>query len=237
MGMRERSIFNITYLYEQAVKAFLLVFLFVAYSNTTAVSINHEQDNERWTRLQHAKELLGNTYKKSVVRKGEKVDAIYDFILEKTSERLRPEWKQWATQIANTIISESRNNHFDPIFIMAVIEAESGFNPNAQSYRGAIGLMQVMPNTGEWLAKKMDIPWEGEKSLHDPITNIRIGSAYLAELRAKFEADGRLYLAAYNMGSANLRKAIGRQIRPKDYPVRVMTKYIQLYTDATEGVY
>jgi len=67
--------------------------------------------------------------------------------------------------------------------------------------------------------------------LKDPVMNIRIGSAYLAHLREHFDNQGRLYLAAYNMGTRNVHKALGKQITPKIYPARVMVRYVRYYRE------
>jgi soluble lytic murein transglycosylase len=76
-----------------------------------------------------------------------------------------------------------------------------------------------------------NLPWKGKKSLKDPSNNIRIGSAYIAYLREEFDFEGQLYLAAYNMGSGNVRKALGKKIRPKDYSTRVMHRYLRFYAE------
>jgi soluble lytic murein transglycosylase len=114
---------------------------------------------------------------------------------------------------------------------MTVIENESSFNPKIRGTSGEIGLMQVLPRTAEWIARRVGIKWKGEKTLEDPVTNIRIGSAHLAQLREEFKSQGQLYLAAYNMGSGNVQRALAKQVWPKDYPVRVMSRYLKFYSD------
>lgn len=79
----------------------------------------------------------------------------------------------------------------DPRLVLAVIRAESAFNPKARSHKGAIGLMQLMPAT----AKRF-----GVHDIRDPVQNLRGGMAYLQWLSSHFNGDLPLVLAGYNAG-------------------------------------
>ncbi len=86
-------------------------------------------------------------------------------------------------------------------FISATITHESAktWDPKVTSYVGAMGLMQVMPQTGAFLAVEEGIEWtSAEDILYDPILNIRLGCRYLNDLVGLYEKDGGL--AAYNGG-------------------------------------
>ena len=93
---------------------------------------------------------------------------------------------------------------FDWRLIVAQIYEESGFDPTARSFAGAVGLLQVLPRTAEEL---------GVGNLEDPETNIRAGLDYLAWVRERFEEDlsvrDRMWftLAAYNVGAGHVRDA------------------------------
>ncbi|RMH89037.1 lytic murein transglycosylase [Lysobacter pythonis] len=94
---------------------------------------------------------------------------------------------------------EAAKNAIDPAWVAAEIRAESLFDPNARSPANAMGLMQVLPATGEATAAKAGIPWRGAETLYDPGRNIAIGSAYLREMLNRW-TDLPHAIAAYNAG-------------------------------------
>jgi soluble lytic murein transglycosylase len=181
-------------------------------------------------RLKHAKELLGKHYHKSVVKSGESVGALDETVSEWIEEALRKRFKKHSDDISQTIISESERYGFDPVFLMAVIRSESSFNPEVIGPFGEIGLMQLTPQTAQWISGKYNLPWLGTESLKDPITNIKIGAAYMAYLREKFACRGQLYLSAYNMGSTNVYRNLSRKKLPRVYHARVMGHYTKFYS-------
>lgn len=90
--------------------------------------------------------------------------------------------------------------NLDPYFICAVINTESGFNKDAVSPAGAIGLMQIMPETGEWIASKLSVSDFENDQLFIPELNIQFGCWYLGFLQERFNGDMQLISAAYNAG-------------------------------------
>lgn len=118
-----------------------------------------------------------------------------------------------------TIIFDAASEHdVDPLLVLSVVEAESGFRPDARSSVGAVGLMQLMPSTGEWM---------GAEDLLDPIDNIFAGTRYLKYLEKRFQGDLDRQLAAYNAGEGNVMKYGGippfRETR--QYISRVLSNY------------
>lgn len=187
-------------------------------------------DVQKRLRLEHAQELLGRHYGKSLVRSGETIKKINSQIYRWTRERLPARHKKEHAKIAQTIIDESLKYGFDPVFLLSVIQSESRFNPEARGGHGEIGLMQILPPTGEWIAEKAGIKWKGSRTLEDNIANIKLGAAYFAFLRDRFDMHARLYIAAYNMGQRNVDLALDKKIWPKDYPGLVMKNYVEFYS-------
>ncbi len=112
------------------------------------------------------------------------------------------------------ITSEAYRRNIDPCFVFAVIRQESIFNPNAVSPAGAIGLMQIMPNTGAAIARELGEPF-GVDTLYRQSANIRYGTFYLRKLLDQFNENEVLALASYNGGPPNAREWYARN-RDKD---------------------
>lgn len=114
-------------------------------------------------------------------------------------------------------VKESADKYgIDPYLILAVIHCESGGDMNAISGKGAVGLMQIMPSTGEWLAKKVKYNNYTEESLKYPAVNIELGSWYISYLLKKYDNDITLALAAYNAGPGNVDKWLKDEKYSKD---------------------
>ncbi len=126
-----------------------------------------------------------------------------------------------ARKLAKLIIDECGNYDLEPFLILAVIQTESNFTPKAVSSKGAIGLMQVMPKTGEYVAKNMGISYKGSKSLYDPFVNVRLGIHYLSFLEDQFNSTENA-LAAYNYGPANFVKSKTLAKNPPKYVKKVL---------------
>jgi soluble lytic murein transglycosylase-like protein len=98
----------------------------------------------------------------------------------------------------------------DPVAVVAVISVESHFDPAAVSPRGAIGLMQVLPETGRELAAELGIEWTSDELLFDPELNILIGTCYLRRLLDRFGDPDRA-LAAFHAGPTRIRSRLDRE--------------------------
>lgn len=144
-------------------------------------------------------------------------------------ERVVAELERWHTRLsadehratAAALLRESERHALDPELVLGLIRVESAFNNFARSDKGALGLMQVMPATGEIVARDLGIEWRGPRTLLDPVTNVRIGTAYLADMRRQFGSVERA-LAAYNWGPGAIQRriAVGSPV-PLEYASNV----------------
>lgn len=120
----------------------------------------------------------------------------------------------------------ARSESVEPALVIAVAAAESAFNTEAVSRKGALGLMQVMPATAERYG--VSGRSEGRHAVLAPQVNAQVGSRYLADLLRMFDGDKELALAAYNAGEGAVLK-YGRRIPPypetQQYVDRVMRFY------------
>lgn len=96
-------------------------------------------------------------------------------------------------------------NNLEPAFVAAIIMNESSFRPHVESSVGASGLMQLMPETAEWIAGKLDESYSFER-LKDPETNIRFGCWYLSFLAQRFQGDPVSVACAYHAGQGEITK-------------------------------
>ena len=115
--------------------------------------------------------------------------------------------------------------------LKAVMAAESGFNPDAVSPKGAIGLMQVMPATAQRYGLAGDKKKTLEQKLRDPKTNIRLGARYLSELAKMFPGQRDLVIASYNAGEGAVRQyknAIPPYAETRNY-VQLVSELYQVY--------
>ena len=108
---------------------------------------------------------------------------------------------QYPLRYKEQIVSCSREFGLEPWHVAAVIRCESSFRPDAVSSVGARGLMQIMPDTGEWLAGKFDEEdVYSDDLLFSPETNIKYGCWFLKWLTVRYGGDRTLVTAAYHAG-------------------------------------
>jgi hypothetical protein len=128
-------------------------------------------------------------------------------------------------QVAATIVREANLHEIDPNLVLAVIHVESRGNAFALSPVGAMGLMQIMPATGEELADRLDIPWRGAQTLFDPLVNVRMGVAYLEQLENRYGSMPTA-LAAYNWGPGRIDSRLRHGVAlPVVYSGSVLASY------------
>jgi len=113
----------------------------------------------------------------------------------------------------------AREHSLDQALLQAMIATESGFDPRAVSHKGAVGLMQLMPET----ARRY-----GVRNLYDPAENIQGGAKYLRDLMRKFNNDLSLTLAAYNAGEDAVIQH-GNRIPPYRETLQYVPRVLSLY--------
>lgn len=106
------------------------------------------------------------------------------------------------------ISKQAEISSIDSNLLAALIFVESGFESDALSSRGAVGLMQIMPETAGWIAEQKNLEDFSVSELYNPKINIEFGSWYFAHLLEKFDNNLNLALAAYNAGQGNVSKWI-----------------------------
>jgi len=104
------------------------------------------------------------------------------------------------TGLATHLLDLCRRFDLDPALVLSVIHAESSFRAKAISGAGAVGLMQIMPSTGQFIARRYGLRFRGHTSLVDPYQNLNLGVRYLAYLRDRYDGEIAHMLSAYNLG-------------------------------------
>lgn len=129
-------------------------------------------------------------------------------------------------QFAPLVLAAADTHGLPVALLQAIIEVESNFNATAVSPQGALGLMQLMPQTARYLRVG---------DARDPAANIDGGARYLKELMARFGNDLPLALAAYNAGpgAVQRRGAIPPYVETQRYVPRVLARYHSLQSDST----
>ncbi len=121
-------------------------------------------------------------------------------------------WKNfYPLAYAKTIHDSSKNFDVDPYFVKGLIRQESLFNAHVQSRAGAIGLMQIMPETGRSLYNNSKMRKQfNDEILFNPETNIQLGVKYIDQLKKRFNKNKTHILISYNAGPHNLKKWLKR---------------------------
>ncbi|HWQ59117.1 MAG TPA: lytic transglycosylase domain-containing protein [Clostridia bacterium] len=156
------------------------------------------------------------------------------------------EKKTYTLAYAEQIQASAGEFGLDPYLVASVIFVESSGRVDVVSPKGAVGLMQIMPDTGEWIAGKLALEGYTEESLAVAADNIRLGCWYLRYLLDRY-GNEESALAAYNAGPGNVDNWLTDERYAKDgkltdipfeetahYVVRVQSAY-EIYTELYEG--
>ncbi len=104
----------------------------------------------------------------------------------------------------------AQKQQLSPAIIFGLIRRESAFNKNAKSPVGARGLMQIMPKTGQQIARELKEKWKSSNQLLNPATNLKYGSYYYKQLLKQFDGHYALAAAAYNAGPHRVNRWLPR---------------------------
>ncbi|WP_018132039.1 lytic transglycosylase domain-containing protein [Effusibacillus pohliae] len=94
--------------------------------------------------------------------------------------------------------------NIDPLLVAAIVRVESKFKETNVSRAGAIGLMQLMPQTAEWIAGQSGLSYNTPEDLAQPEINIRLGCWYVSYLEKRFQGNRVAAIAAYNSGPSRV---------------------------------
>jgi soluble lytic murein transglycosylase len=158
------------------------------------------------------------------------------------AERMHAAPKDQVSELSKHLLSLCQKFRFDPAFILSVIQTESGFQSEALSPAGAVGLMQLMPATAQVVVRDMNPPLErpvagmNQQLLMDPFINLTLGVTYLASLRDRYKTlHPYVVLAAYNLGPARIDELLSKKAfkpdKTKKYfeAIRQGTSQFRLY--------
>ena len=131
------------------------------------------------------------------------------------------------------IIKYAAREDINPLLTISVMRKESTFDPEINSVVGAVGLMQIVPPTADWVANQIDLP---EYSLTDPEDNIRIGTWYLTHNHHRYEDNSLYAVASYNAGTGNVNSWLER------YDTKDLDRFVEQIPfaetkDYVEGVF
>ena len=188
---------------------FLFVFVMIL-----AVSVASNLDRNKLKPIQYENPVILNVMSSQPI--GEEYTAI------KIEHSLPPVNGNKKERLFHPIIIQTAIRHqMDPALVKAIIMAESGYNPRAISKNGAIGLMQLMPET----AQELNV-----EDIFNPKQNIDGGVRYFKQLVNQFSGDLKLALAAYNAGSRTVRKYNGvPPFKETQHFIKKVFEYYQLY--------
>jgi len=184
------------------------------------VKLDKEQFTEIYMQLQELTGMISKEVKREFyITKIVNNISLYNNILDSKS----------IYEISKTIYEESIKYNFNPLLITALIKVESNFEPKTISDSYAYGLCQVRRFIAPELAENIGIKWDGaEKTLFDPINNIKIGVYYLSILNRDFN-DLKTAIIAYNQGPYKVQEqSTNNQELNQEYINKVLDYYAEL---------
>lgn len=152
-------------------------------------------------------------------------EKLHSVLRSRLNKALPENYKTRASKISREIINQSQQHKINPLLVMAFIQTESSFKPEAIGPVGEIGLMQLRYRTAQYIAEKYNLKLKNEKELKNPITNIRFGVAYLAYLKDKYGEAPHYMVPAYNVGPTKLQQKLNENKIPQEYAFKIVKNY------------
>lgn len=159
-------------------------------------------------------------------------------------------WMTWLYPIyyKDQIREHAVHYEVDPFLVASIIRVETNYKPGKESKRGALGIMQLMPDTANWAMEMAKLPSLTMESVkHEANANIQLGTWYIKKLHDEMDGNPIAAIAAYNAGPGNVRSWIkkglwdGTYENVKNIPVGETRHYVQRviyyynqYTDVYE---
>ena len=175
------------------VQSFEKVMAGTAQANFGSLLLNPESLNVKGALFDRAEEIDTSNFTNETLRRA--IEEVND-----ATRKYNPSQNPEKAQILSMINKVARDNGVDEKLVQALIKQESGFNPNAKSKVGAMGLMQLMPSTAKAL---------GVKDPYNAAQNVEGGVKYLKSMLNKYNGNVILALAAYNAGPNAVDKYSG----------------------------
>ncbi len=123
----------------------------------------------------------------------------------------------------NAVIYQANKYNIEPAWVYGILRQESAFVSDARSGKGALGLMQIMPNTGRYIARRHNASYSGKYDLLIADKNIKLGSAYLKDVRDRLFDNAVLATAAYNAGYTRVKRWLPDNDRAMDADIWIET--------------
>ncbi|GAB7388601.1 lytic transglycosylase domain-containing protein [Bacillaceae bacterium] len=162
-------------------------------------------------------------------------------------------WKlMYPVSYKKEVMQAAAKYRVDPFLILAIIQIESNFTSDRISHKGAVGMMQIMPDTAEWIIEQAGFSPLVIHDLDEPRINIEIGSWYLSFLEKQFDRNVVAVIAAYNAGPGKVLRWLREDVwdgsyqnlqqipygETRHYVQRVLyyyDKYQEIYRDEFDG--
>jgi soluble lytic murein transglycosylase len=157
---------------------------------------------------------------KSKAEKNEVIEKVVAYLINKNLDVKEEKLKK----LVHSVYKESRECDLDYRLALAVIEAESNFQQDIVSNKGARGLFQIKPSLAKYIAKDAGVTYNGDQCLHEPEKNIKLGVYHLSKLVEDFKnLPAALY--AYNAGENRLKARSSKKEPRTSFTKRVMKEY------------